>query len=321
MLLPALVAMTAALLISTLIHPLTDFSQEDYSSPIYNGIIHLLTKIGGAHAVYVFFLLSLLLLSLQALLINHFTNQMKLFPKMTYVPALVYLLCASLFRDYLYFNPILLVNTFIIWIVILLFSIYKAKNCFSELFNIGVLIGISALIYFPAISLMLLFFVGLVSLRPFVWREWMAGVIGCATPFFLAGTFFFWNDQLAHFLLATFESVFAEFRVAIRSGPELIWIGSEITLLLAASVYLLQQNFLKHPVQFRKFLTLMLWNIVILLFSTLFLSRVTLTHFLIISVPLSIILTYYFLYLKNRYIPEVLFWVVLLSIVTFHYIY
>jgi hypothetical protein len=296
-----------------------NFSVEEFQSPLYLLIINILSRVPGA-GYYFFYTLSLLLVFIQTLLINRFVNDIKLFPKITYVPGLLYILCASLFSEYLFFGPVLLVNTFIVMIVIQMFSIYKKSDCFREVFDVGMMIGVCALIYFPSISLLLLFFVGLSILRPFIWREWLVGIAGTLTPFILAGTVYFWNNQLAKFLLATFESVYSEFKMQIEMGPELVWIGGEVAVMLALSVYLLQNNFLKHQVHFRKFLTLMLWSILILLFSSLFLSNVTLNHFLILSAPLSIILSYFFLSFRKWYIPETFFWVLFLSVLTFHYL-
>lgn len=319
------IALAGALLLLTflfsmvvLIHP-EWYALSDFQSPFYTLLVDLLKNIFGNN-FYFFFSLSLGLIFAQAMAINRFVNDIKLFPKITYVPGLLYVLCASLFREYLFFNPMLIVNTFIVFIVIKMFSIYKKAACQKEIFDVGLMIGICALIYFPSLSLLLLFFIGLSILRPFVWREWVIGIAGVLTPFFLAGTVYFWNDNLAKFFLATFESVYAEFNIAIEGGPELIWIGGEIVIMVGISIYLLQNNFMKSPVQFRKFLTLMLWGIVILAFSSLFLSKLMLNHFLILSAPLSIILSYFFLNFRKWYIPETFFWSLFLSILAFQYL-
>jgi hypothetical protein len=292
---------------------------SDFQSPFYSLLVDWLKRISGNN-FYFFFIISLALIFIQAIVINRFVNDIKLFPKITYVPGLLYILCASLFREYLFFNPVLIVNTFIVLIVIKMFSVYKKADCHKDIFDVGLMIGICALIYFPSLSLLLLFFIGLSILRPFAWREWVIGIIGVLVPFFLAGTVYFLNDKLAKFFLATFESVYAEFNVAIEGGPELVWIGGEIVIMLGIAVYLLQNNFMKSPIQFRKFLTLMLWGIVILAFSSLFLNKLTLNHFLILSAPLSIILSYFFLSFRKWYIPETFFWSLFLSILAFQYL-
>jgi hypothetical protein len=292
---------------------------EQFQSPLYLVILNFLKRISGS-GFYFFYFVSVVLVFIQAMLINWFVNNIKLFPKITYVPGLLYVICASLFREYLFFTPVLIVNTFVVLIVIMMFSVYKKQKCFREIFDIGFMIGICSLIYFPSVSLLLLFFVSMGTLRPFIWREWALGIIGTFVPFFLAGTVYFWNNRLAKFLLATFESVYSEFNVEIVSGPELIWIGGEVLIMLGISIYLLQNNFMKSPIQFRKFLTLMLWSIVILVFSSLFLSKLTLSHFLILSPPLSIILSYFFLSFRKWYIPEAFFWVLFLSVLTFQYL-
>jgi hypothetical protein len=295
------------------------YQLDKSASPFYAILLQFLKNISSGN-FYFFYVLSISLVFLQAMLINWFVNNIKLFPKASYVPGLLYLLCASLFREYLFFTPVLIVNTFIVLIVIQMFSIYKKNNCYREIFDVGFLIGVCALIYFPSVSLLLLFLVALSILRPFIWREWVIGVIGVFVPFYLSGTAYFLNNKLPNFFLATFESVYAEFNVAIQSGPELVWIGSQVIIMLGASIYILQNNFMKSPIQFRKFLTLMLWGIVILAFSSLFLNNLTLNHFLILSAPLSIILSYFFLSFKKWYVPETFFWALLLSIFTFQYL-
>ncbi len=295
------------------------FVLSDFQSPFYSLLTVWLKRISGNN-FYFFFFLSVLLVFIQAIAINRFVNDIKLFPKITYVPSLLYVLCATLFREYLFFSPVLIVNTFIVFIVIKMFSVYKKAQCEKDIFDVGLMIGISSLFYFPSLSILLLFFIGLSILRPFAWREWVIGVIGVLVPFFLSGTLYFWNDKLAKFFLATFESVYAEFNVLIEGGPDLVWIGGEILIMLGISVYLLQNNFMKSPIQFRKFLTLMLWGIVILSFSSLFLNKLTLNHFLILSAPLSIILSYFFLSFRKWYVPETFFWSLFLSILAFQYL-
>jgi hypothetical protein len=260
------------------------------------------------------------LIFVQSLLINRFVNNIKLFPKITYVPGLIYIVCSSLFSEYLYFNAVLLANTLVAFIIIRLFSVYKKPECYRDLFDIGMLIGMCSLIYFPSVALLLLFFLGLSLLRPFAWREWVVGALGALTPFMLAGTLFFWNNQFARFLLTTFESVYSEFKIEIDAGPELVWIGGQVMIMLALSVFMLQHHFLKFQVQFRKLLSLMLWSVIILLFSTLFLSSVTLRHFLVLCVPLSVILSYFFLSFKRWYVSEIFFGVWFITILTFHYL-
>lgn len=292
---------------------------SDFQSPFYSLLTDWLKRISDNN-FYFFFSVSVLLVFIQAIAINRFVNDIKLFPKITYVPGLLYILCASLFREYLFFSPVLIVNTFIVFIVIKMFSVYKKAQCEKDIFDVGLMIGICSLIYFPSLSLLLLFFIGLSILRPFAWREWVIGILGVLVPFILSGTIYFWNDKLAKFFLATFESVYAEFNVLIEGGPDLVWIGGEILIMLGISVYLLQNNFMKSPIQFRKFLTLMLWGVVILSFSSLFLNKLTLNHFLILSAPLSIILSYFFLSFRKWYVPETFFWSLFLSILAFQYL-
>src|SRR5690606_12476375 len=104
------------------------FVVEQFQAPLYQLLVNLFKRIPG-NDFYFFYVFSMVLVFAQALLINRFVNEIKLFSKPTFVPALAYLICASLFKDFLFFSPVLIINTFIIIIVILLFSIYENPSC------------------------------------------------------------------------------------------------------------------------------------------------------------------------------------------------
>lgn len=295
------------------------FVLKPYPYPLYQVILNFIQQIFNNHFSSLA-LFSMGLVLLQAFIINRFVNTIKLFPKPNYLTGLMYLVCSCLFKSYLYFSPVLIVNTFIILVLIKLYQAYQKVQCYQIIFDIGLLIGISSLIYFPSIALMLLFFIGMSLFRPFIWREWVIGCFGFLAPFLIALTFAYWNDKLSLFFLNTIETIFDEYIVKIQIEPDLIWINAQLVLIVGISIYFLQNNFLKSQIQFRKFLSLMLWSIIILLFSSLLISKLYLSHFLILSAPLSIIMTYFFMNFKKWHIPELIFEALLISIFIFQYI-
>jgi hypothetical protein len=76
-----------------------------------------------------------------------------------------------------------------------LFEVYHQNRVFRLVFNAGFLTGLSALIYFPSILLLILCWVGIVLLRPFSLREFFTVLVGLFLPFLFTHAVFLMLDQ------------------------------------------------------------------------------------------------------------------------------
>lgn len=263
--------------------------------------------------------LSILLVYIQALLLTRLTNEIKLFPKSTFVPGMIFVLVSCMFRDYLFLSPALIANTFIVVVLAQLFAMYKQQYAYLEVYDTGLLIGVSSLIYFPSIILLVAMFVGLSILRPFIWREWIIGLLGLLTVYFLVFTWFFWVDGLGNFIDHQFGSALFGFNSHIPFRMDVQVIGVILLAMLVGTFFIFQNSYLKSPIQIRKYLILTIWALLLLVVSFLFEYAISLGHFLIISVPLSLILAYYLLNIKSKRVAEIVYWVYMLSILFFQF--
>ena len=71
----------------------------------------------------------------------------------------------------------------------------KSPNAIMMMFDIGMLIALGTLIYFPFIVLLVMLWLSLLLYRSFNWREWVSGLIGFLTIFFFIAVFYYWNDN------------------------------------------------------------------------------------------------------------------------------
>lgn len=315
-LIPALFVITVVMNLVLFIMP-GHFVIEQTNAPFSRLFFHLSEMlINNNH--YVLSVLAIVLVFLQALFINKFLNDIKLFEQATYVPALVYIVIACLFEEFLYLTPLLVANTFVIFIISKAFQFSRKQDCMMDIYDMGLLIGISSLFYFPASTLLILVFVALSVFRAFAWREWVVGLLGFLTAYFLIGTYYFVIDQLPDFVNNhILKSI--SISTAWKLGLEVKVLGGYVLLLVVLSLFTFQANFLKSPIQIRKFLLLLVWSLVLLSLSFLLKDRLTPQHFAILSVPLSVFISYFLMNIKKKWIADVLFGILFAAAIFFQY--
>lgn len=148
----------------------------------------------GIHAAIAY-----VLVFLQAIILNSFVNDQKLFSQPNYLTAFCYLLISSMFAEWTVFSPGLVINTFLVWAWAKMAGLYLHSKPKTALFNLGLGFGICSFVYFQSVYLMLLLFVALFIFRPFQVTEWLVSIMGLLTPYyFLLIYFFVWGrwDQV-----------------------------------------------------------------------------------------------------------------------------
>lgn len=290
------------------------FATPEAHAPLSKLVLELL---GRNH--YLSAISSVILVFVQALIVNQMVNSTKLFDRNNYVPALLYILCASMFTDMLYPSPGLLANTFVALVMLSLSDLWKQQQAFMEIYDVGFLIALASLFYAPALSMLMLMYIALGILRPFSWREWLTALLGILTPYFLIGTYYFMIDGLPGFINQQFGQMLSFSGMYFQATLDVQVIGPYILLLLVLAAWYLQATYLKSQIQVRKFLILLVWALIILFFSFLLSDGLHLKHFVIISVPLSVILSYYLLHFKKQRFAEIIHLVLVLLVLFFQY--
>lgn len=290
------------------------FAIPDAHAPLSKLVLGLL---GRSH--YLAAISSVVLVFVQALIVTQMVNSTKLFARVNYVPALLYVLCASMFTDMLYPGPGLLANTFVALVMLSLSELWKQQRAFMEIYDVGFLIALASLFYAPVLAMVVLMYIALGILRPFSWKEWLTALLGIVTPYFLIGTYYFMIDSLPAFINEQFGQMFSFSGMYYQAELAVQVIGPYVLVLLLLAAWYLQATYLKSQIQVRKFLILLVWALIILFFSFLLSDGLHLKHFVIISVPLSVILSYYLLHFKKQRFAEIIHAVLVLLILFFQY--
>ena len=256
---------------------------------------------------------------IQAILFNRIINNHGLLTKPSYLPALLYITASSLFLQFLILSPPLICNFLLIWIMDKFLKIGKSPNAMMNMFDVGMIIALGTLIYFPFIVLLVMLWLSLLLYRSFNWREWIAGFIGFLTLFFFVAVFYYWNDNITQFykiwrpLVNKFPST-----LKINFNDYLVLIPISVIMILAS--FQLRENFFRSFISTRKAFQMLFFMFIIAIISFYTKPDFRVYHFLLSVPPGAVLLAYYFSNAKKRWFYESLFAVLVLCIQYFLFV-
>jgi hypothetical protein len=263
-------------------------------------------------------IITLVLTIIQALWLNRVSNTYNLFGRPSFLTALMYMTLASLHLPFLLLTPILLCNFISIWMLSKLLSLYSTQDVRSLLFDLGMLVGLGSLIYFPFILMLLLLWISLSIFRPFYWKEWMIPIIGLSVLYFALGVLYFWLDRMQEFynIWTPFIAPISPY-LQIDKTDYLVFLP--VLLVLFLFVAILQKTFFKSIVHIRKTLQLLFMMLVVAVASVFLSYDHKIVHFLMAAPVLSIYMGYYFQFSEKKWFYESVYVFLVLTILYFQF--
>ncbi len=270
---------------------------------------HVFTPVGNLFVAGV-------LVFIQSLWLNQIINKYNLLGKPTFLPALMYITISGLFVPFLTLSPPLICNFLVLWMIDKLFSFYRDGSANTTAYDLGMIVAMGTLIYFPYIYMFLAVLIGLVIFRTFNWREWMAVLMGFITIFFFLAVFYFWNNRIDQFY-TIWLPLGSSFPSQINFNYYHYLVLIPVILIFILAFFRIRQNFFKSYVQMRKSFQLLAFIFLIALLSFYVKENFRLSHFMLCAVPAAIIFAYYFLYANKRWFYESLYFLLLICIIYF----
>jgi hypothetical protein len=257
-----------------------------------------LASLYNAHpSFYVF--LSVCLLLCFSMYFNVVVTREKFLQGKSYLPALSFLILSS-------FAPVLNIfstATIASLILFIAFSktmqLYQTTNPRKVCFDIGILVSVAALFYFPSILFVFLFLALLLLLRPFSLEENMAYFLGVLTPVYLSLALIYLSGHWYDLHTIVFLNLTPPIKTMALIPLVMLTVVS--TSMLVYGLYLVNQAGIKNAISVRK-----KWNGVVLylffacvigIFSNVFPG----VPWILTMAPISIILSQTFLNNKEKY--------------------
>lgn len=264
-------------------------------------------------------LIALVMVFIQAILFNRIVNNHALLAKPSYLPALLYLTGSSLFLQFMILSPPLICNFLLIWIMDKFLKIGKSPSAMMTMFDIGMIIALGTLIYFPFIVLLVMLWLSLLLYRSFNWREWITGIIGFLTIFVFIAVYYYWNDNISQFykiwrpLANRFPS-----SLQINFNDYLILIPVGVIIILASLQ--LRENFFRSFITTRKAFQMLFFMFIVAILGFYTKPDFRVSHFILSVPPGAVLLAYYFSNAKKRWFYESLFAILIISIQYFLFV-
>ena len=275
-------------------------------------LIHFVKPLPSIALIVLF---QLIILS-QAIRLNILLSKFKMFQQISYLPALTYIILTGLFPYWDVISSGLVANSLVIWILVKLLRLYDQNQPKTLEFNIGLIVGLSILLYEPIAILIPVVLFALIIIRPFKFSEWLVLIMGILMPFYFIFTYVFLWGQLAdfrHFL------------------PKLDWknpvVKPELNVILSllvmgvqliAGFFYWQQEQSRFIIQVRKYWGVLLLVLLLTLFQPILFSVQALYASAIVITPLACFISFGYGTPKRLYLPNLLFWSAMAVIVYNH---
>ena len=241
----ALVIYTFAINLNLYIYP--PAIKMEATAPLGNVVLEFLKVVSGGNDL-VLTTVFILLVILQALMVNNIIHKHKLYLEHNSLSGFCYVLLIGLFNVHVYLSPAFFAGFAIIFALDKIYESYSSNN-FSQPFDIGFAIAIASLFYFPAVILFFFMFVALNLTRVFRWRQWVVCLMGFLCPYFLFMAYYFYQDGLGSFAAKHFSRP----QTTLTEEPLFLLLVILKALVIAAIliwfVYVFQNNYYKSVVK------------------------------------------------------------------------
>lgn len=263
--------------------------------------------------------LTALIVFAQAVLLNRSITRHNLFSKTSYLPALMYVVLASMFSPFLTLNPVLICNFFLLWLIDRIFFLYRGANVLRITFDMGLAIGFGSLFYYPFLLIFPAVWFSLMIFRPFSWREWISPVTGLVVPYIFAFTWFMFTENMASFF-DIWKPFIVNFAALLTISPYDYIALVPLLALLGLAGHRMWVTYFKNVVLIRKSQVSLALLSLLLIASFLLSPEKQLQHFMMLALPFAVFLAYYFITARVKWFYESLFALLLGSIFYFQFI-
>ncbi len=287
------------------------FSTTDSHPVNYDNILYyrLQKNVTGAFAIT---LINILCFGIGAVLISVYTIRQEVVEKSNYIPSFLYVFFGAITLNHSLLHPSMVANVFILLSLISVTDTYREEHVLSKIFNGALYTSIATFFYVNYAFFVLFYFIALLILRAFNWREWFVTILGLLAPVFV----YFCIGYLINIPFTDFPgyilNLFTNFQKPLLSEyfyP--LFIGLLILLLLGAGKHFTKG--LGGKIKTQKNLGLMYWLLLLSIVN--FFSKNNNSYFPLIAsvIPISVLLSDYFYNIKQLKIANTLLFLLLAS--------
>jgi len=256
------------------------------------------------------------IVSLQGILISFLVQSNKILQKPSLVPAVVFVLITNIFHDIPAFSPEIISALIFTWALFKIFSTYNKTKIDSLLFDIGLIVAVSTLLFYPAAVFIGYAIAAVIRLRATSFREFLVLISGIAVICFLTATALFWFDILP---VATAQLYIPTRLPDMKPifSPVHIAEFSILGIVLMMALWFTGERFSSNIVQTRKYIGSFISLLLVACTVPLFSEHPAISNCYFLFIPASVIISYYLVQTKNQLYAELIFMSMLVAAIIF----
>ncbi|MCB2194304.1 MAG: hypothetical protein KQH79_00495 [Bacteroidetes bacterium] len=265
--------------------------------PLNNFMMHYFEVNSLLSVLFVF-----ALVLIQAFLMIQFNKKYILINYRTYLPAFFYILISASFVHLQRINPVIIGGLFIFVSMDFIFNIYRKEYALNKVYLAGFFIAVASLFWAPFMVYILILFISLLILRPFIGREWIVGILGYLTPFLFVFIYYFvFFDQHLESVIDSYKQSLHLIKsfYSLHFSYYIFYCFLAFVIIIAS--YTIAVNYQKKKIRTRKYFEIYWWLFFISATLFIFFKNVSYEIIYIISIPVAYLLTDYFYTIKKSW--------------------
>lgn len=303
------------LLLSMVVHAHLFISPTIVLNESNNGLITtvIIKQIKSVNPTILFVLYHLIIV-LQAIRLNLFLDEARMFPQQGYTVSMAYILLTGLTPQWSMMSSALISNFLLLWLIIKTLKLYNHQAPKTQLFDIGLIMGLSILAYQPIFIMIPVLFFSLGIMRAFRLQEWFVLLMGILLPFYFLVSWLYITDQLAEI-----QAYLPSFQLNTRLFPinnYLLLAGTAAFIFVFVCGFFSWQRFNgRLVIQMRKNWSVLLICLLIIVVAPFVCQGAGISSFISLAIPVAAFAGAVFSYPKRLIFPNLIFWILVVIIV------
>jgi len=248
-------------------------------------------------------MIAFVLVVVQSIVLIQFNKRNIVINYRTYLPAFFYILIASSFIPLQRFNPVLIGSFFIFVAVSFVYTTYRVDYALNNLYLAGFFIAIATLFYAPFAIFIVILWISLLILRPFIGREWVVGILGFLTPVLFVFTFYFvFKEKMLFVYIDRFLQSFILIKQFYSIHLSYYLFFGLIALLILFASYNLIMDMQKKKIKIRKYFILNWWMFFLGVLLFIFFKNVSYEMIFLLAIPISFLFSDYIYSVRKNWV-------------------
>lgn len=237
-------------------------------------------------------------------------------PKPNFLAGMAFILITSFLPDFNYLSAPLVTSFVLLIVFTQLFLAHSEKISKHHIFNSGLLLGLSSMIFFPSVIFIIFGWIALALLRPFRLNEWVLFFVGFTAPYYFVAGYMFLTDDY------NWTKLLPIVTAGIPHSQHTIWLAGCLFLVLMpllVGVYYVQTLSARMLIHIRRAWMLFGFYILFGVLMIFFNSGAGMENFLIVFAPVAAFQGYGYYSAEWRPFALICFWMTVVFILSFQF--